>query len=67
MNTIEMQAVTALAHLKACIVFFVDLSEQCGYSLVEQIQLFERISPLFKNKPLQIAFNKSDLRTIHEL
>lgn len=32
-NTIEMQSITALAHLKACILFFIDLSEQCSYSI----------------------------------
>ena len=32
-NTIEMQAITALAHLNACILFFVDISENCGYSI----------------------------------
>lgn len=37
MNTIEMQSVTALAHLRACIMFFMDLSEQCGYSVKDQV------------------------------
>lgn len=37
MNTIEMQSVTALAHLRACILFFMDLSEQCGYSVKDQV------------------------------
>jgi len=32
-NTIEMQAVTALAHLNACILFLLDISETCGYSI----------------------------------
>jgi len=36
-NTIEMQAVTALAHLRACIVYMMDLSEQCGKTLEEQV------------------------------
>ena len=36
-NTIEMQSITALAHLRACILFFLDLSEQCGYSIHEQV------------------------------
>jgi nucleolar GTP-binding protein len=29
-NTIEMQAITALAHLRACVLFFIDISETCG-------------------------------------
>lgn len=36
-NTIEMQSITALAHLRACILFFLDLSEQCGYSVLDQV------------------------------
>lgn len=36
-NVIEMQAVTALAHLRACVLYFMDLSEQCGHTLDEQV------------------------------
>lgn len=61
-NTIEMQSITALAHLKACILFFIDISEQCSYSIEQQISLFNNIKPLFKNKPLVIALSKIDLR-----
>ena len=67
MNTIEMQSVTALAHLKSCVVYFVDPSLQCGYSIEEQIHLFERIKPLLKNKPIIVGFNKSDLKSVGEL
>jgi nucleolar GTP-binding protein len=35
-----MQAVTALAHLNACILFLMDLSEGCGYTVEQQISLF---------------------------
>lgn len=37
-NVIEMQAVTALAHLRAAILYFCDASEQCGHTLEEQVQ-----------------------------
>ena len=37
MNTIEMQSITALAHLKSCILYFMDLSEQCGYTIEAQV------------------------------
>jgi len=60
-NTIEMQAVTALAHLKSAILFVMDISEQCGHSIHEQVQLFESIRPLFVNKPVVVALNKIDL------
>lgn len=36
MNTIEMQSITAMAHLKACVLYFMDLSEQCGYTIEAQ-------------------------------
>lgn len=38
-----------------------DISEQCGYSIQEQINLFESIRPLFSNKPVIVALNKIDL------
>ncbi|XP_063371046.1 nucleolar GTP-binding protein 1 isoform X1 [Cydia amplana] len=60
-NVIEMQAVTALAHLRAAILYFIDPSEQCGHSIEEQISLFESIKPLFSNKPLIVVLNKMDV------
>lgn len=39
-NTIEMQAVTALAHIRSAILFIMDVSEQCNYSLEEQVRSF---------------------------
>eukprot|EP00126_Sphaerothecum_destruens_P000150 Sdes_comp10183_c1_seq1m1799 len=46
-NTIEMQAITALAHLRAAVLYFFDLSEQCGYNLQQQVQLYTNIKALF--------------------
>ena len=66
-NIIEMQTITALAHLDACILYFVDVSENCGYSIAQQVSLFDSIRPLFKNKPLVIIANKTDLRKYIEL
>jgi hypothetical protein len=37
-NTIEMQSITALAHLRAAVIYIIDLSEQCGYSLAQQVR-----------------------------
>ncbi|TMW63477.1 hypothetical protein Poli38472_002418 [Pythium oligandrum] len=59
-NTIEMQAVTALAHLQASILFFMDISEQCGFTIEQQLSLFSNIRPLFANKPLIFVANKVD-------
>ena len=66
-NIIEMQTITALAHLDACILYFVDVSENCGYSIAQQVSLFDSIRPLFKNKPLVIIANKTDLRKYSDL
>jgi nucleolar GTP-binding protein len=61
MNTIEMQSVTAIAHLRSAILYFMDLSEHCGYSVDAQIQLYHNIKPLFANKLTFIVVNKIDL------
>ncbi|KAM5235722.1 GTP-binding protein 4 isoform 2-T2 [Ctenodactylus gundi] len=66
-NTIEMQAITALAHLRAAVLYVMDLSEQCGHGLREQLELFQNIRPLFINKPLIIVANKCDVKRIAEL
>eukprot|EP00850_Spirogloea_muscicola_P012294 SM000079S22412 [mRNA] locus=s79:32624:36429:- [translate_table: standard] len=66
-NTIEMLAITALAHLRATVLFVVDLSGSCGYSISQQAHLFHSIKPLFANKPLLIACNKVDLQPAETL
>lgn len=66
-NVIEMQAITALAHLRAAVLYFCDISEQCGHSLDEQVKLFESIKPLFANKPLTVVANKVDVLRLDEL
>lgn len=59
-NTIEMQAIIALAHLTCSVLYFVDISEQCGYTIEQQCSLFRSIKPLFANKQLIIVVNKVD-------
>ncbi|KAJ1660152.1 Nucleolar GTP-binding protein 1 [Dispira simplex] len=59
-NTIEMQSITALAHLRACVMFFIDLSEQCGYSIASQVNLYKSIRPLFATKPTMLVISKID-------
>lgn len=66
-NTIEMQAVTALAHLQASILFFLDVSEQCGFTIQAQMSLFQSIRPLFATKPLLLVINKIDQMPFEEL
>jgi len=65
-NTIEMQSITALAHLRACVLYFMDLSEQCGFSVAAQVSLFHSIKPLFINKPLILVLNKADITRLND-
>ncbi|KAJ5758668.1 Nucleolar GTP-binding protein 1 [Penicillium odoratum] len=67
MNTIEMQSITAVAHLRSAILYFMDLSEQCGYSVTDQIKLYHSIKPLFANKIVYIVINKIDVRRPEDL
>ena len=66
-NTIEMQAITALAHLRSAILYIMDASQQCGHSLEDQLALFDSIKPLFANKPTFIVLNKIDIVKPEEL
>lgn len=66
-NTIEMQSVTALAHLRAAVLYMVDVSEECGYTIKQQASLFHSIKPLFANKPVLIVCNKTDVRKYEDL
>ena len=59
-NTIEMQSITALAHLQCAVLYFLDISGQCGYTIDQQVGLFNNISPLFANKPLMVVATKID-------
>ena len=45
----NLQGINALSlvHLKAAIVFVMDISEQCGYSLAQQTALFNRYISFF--------------------
>lgn len=60
-NTIEMQSLTALAHLRTAVLFIIDVSETSGYSIEEQIVLFRSLKPLFERKPVIIGLSKVDL------
>jgi len=66
-NTIEMQAITALAHLNCCIIFILDLDPLCKYSIFQQITLFRSLKALWVTKPVLFVCNKTDLRPTTEL
>lgn len=67
MNTIEMQSVTAMAHLKACMLFMLDISGTSGYTIEQQIELFDKIKTLFSKKPHILVLTKIDLKTPEQL
>jgi nucleolar GTP-binding protein len=66
-NTIEMQAVTALAHLNCVVLFFVDISGQSDYTIEQQVSLFKNIHPLFAKKPVVVVASKTDVRPLEAL
>ena len=67
MNNIEMQSIYAVAHLRSCVMYFMDLSEQCGFSIEDQVKLFHSIKPLFANKTVMVVINKVDLKRVSDL
>ncbi|ODV79267.1 P-loop containing nucleoside triphosphate hydrolase protein [Suhomyces tanzawaensis NRRL Y-17324] len=67
MNNIEMQSIYAIAHLRSCVLYFMDLSEQCGFSIEAQVKLFDSIKPLFANKSVMVVMNKSDIIKTEDL
>ncbi|KAF3771610.1 Nucleolar GTP-binding protein 1 [Nymphaea thermarum] len=66
-NIIEMCSITALAHLRAAILFFLDVSGSCGYTVKQQASLSHSIKSLFANKALIIVCNKIDLQPLESL
>lgn len=77
-NTIEMQAITALAYLNAAVLYLIDISEQCGYTIKQQIALFKNIKKLFYtidpetqqtivSKPIVLVLTKIDQVSWEEL
>ncbi|XBI83204.1 hypothetical protein VPH35_091735 [Triticum aestivum] len=61
MNIIQMCSITALVHLRAVVLFFLEISGSCGYTIAQQAALFHIIISLFTNKPMHIVCNKTDL------
>ncbi len=59
-NTIERQAILALAHQCNIILFILDPSETCGYVLEEQQKLQEELVNTF-SAPVITVYNKKDM------
>jgi nucleolar GTP-binding protein len=60
-NAIEHQAIMALRYLANLIIFILDPSEYCGYTLEDQYKLLEDIRKLFPEVKLLLIENKVDV------
>lgn len=65
-NSIEMLTITALAHLKSAVLFFIDLSESCGFSIDDQISLYQSLTPLLRARIL-IVLSKADISQLENI
>ncbi len=61
-NDIEKQAIAALSNLADIIIFIIDPTEICGYSLEDQLNLLSQIKKMFNDSNLIIVENKLDLK-----
>ena len=61
-NKIEKQAIAALSNLADIIVFILDTSETCGYSIKDQENLLTQIKKLFNKTPVIVVENKADIK-----
>jgi nucleolar GTP-binding protein len=59
-NEIELQAMAALRHLRGAVLYILDPSEHCGFSLEEQLRLLEDIK-VWLRLPVLVVANKTDL------
>jgi nucleolar GTP-binding protein len=59
-NSIELQAILALKHISAKIIFVIDASDSCGYSIEDQISLMRQIEKSF-GIPVIPILSKSDI------
>jgi len=65
-NAIELQAISALKHLKAVVLFIIDPTETCGYEIKDQENMLEEVRQQFP-LPLLVVSNKSDLPQFRDL
>jgi nucleolar GTP-binding protein len=60
-NAMELRAVLALKHLADAIVFVMDPSETCGYTMEQQEHLLESLKGEFGSTPMIVVENKADV------
>ncbi len=64
-NEIEKRAIVALKHLADLIVFVIDPTETCGYSIENQLNLLREVKETFKKRLVEI-YSKSDLHDLRD-
>ena len=64
-NDIELQAISALKHVGKVMLYIVDPSETCGYTLDKQVHLLEGIKKEFL-MPVLVVANKTDISDASE-
>ena len=60
-NRIELQAILALKYLADVIIFLLDPSEACGFTLEQQVKVLKDVESAFKGLPIIKALNKIDI------
>jgi nucleolar GTP-binding protein len=61
-NEIEKQAVAALTHLADVIIFLIDPTETCGYSIKDQENLLKQLKEMFLDSSFIVVENKADIK-----
>lgn len=60
-NEIEREAIAALKYLAHVIIFIIDASETCGWTLDQQLNLLNEVRRMFPLNPLLVTLNKVDI------
>ncbi|HJL64889.1 MAG TPA: GTPase [Candidatus Thalassarchaeaceae archaeon] len=60
-NQIEMQAIAALENVGDVILFLIDCADDSGMSLDKQLHLMDEVKELLAERPMIVAYSKSDL------
>ncbi|HLC78960.1 MAG TPA: GTPase [archaeon] len=67
LSAIEKKALAAIQHLARVIVFIMDPTLACGYTLSEQLSLFHKTKQRFSGKHMLVIVNKADSATEEEM
>lgn len=63
-NAYERKTMAALRHLCKLLLYIADPTESCGYSLDEQLKLYEEIRAEVSPAPSMLVYSKADIRRV---